>query len=56
MTVFNEIVIRRYESLKPKCKRIIKETSAGDHDKKDDPGGQSTALTEKEDYKRLTTA
>lgn len=45
---FNEIVINRYERLKPKRKRIIKKTSADDHDKKDDPGGQSIASTEKE--------
>ena len=46
---FNEIVINRYERLKPKRKRIIKETTADDHDKKDDPGGQSIASTEKEE-------
>ena len=40
---FNEIVIRRYESIKPKRKRIIKETSSNDKGSKDDPGEQSLA-------------
>ncbi len=32
-----------------KRKRIIKKTSGDDHDNKDDPGGQSTGSTEKEE-------
>jgi IS5 family transposase len=44
---FNEIVIRRYESIKPKRKRIIKESSSNDKGGKDDPGSQSIATTKK---------
>jgi hypothetical protein len=40
---FNEIVIRRSESLKPKRKRIIKETRSDDKGSKGDPGGQGAA-------------
>ena len=47
---FNEIIIRRSESLKPKRKRIIKRSSADDHDKKGKPGGQNTASTGKEEF------
>ena len=46
---FNDIVIRRSEALKPKRKRIIKETSADDQDNRDDPGVPNTASTEKEE-------
>ena len=38
---FNEIVIRRSESLKPKRKRIIKESSSNNSGNNADPGGVS---------------
>lgn len=38
---FNEIVIRRSESLKPKRKQIIKEVKSYDQNKRGDPGGNS---------------
>jgi hypothetical protein len=46
---FNEIVIRRSESFKPKRKRIIKKASSNNSGNNADPGGQITASTEKEE-------
>ena len=46
---FNETVIRRAESLKPKRKRIIKDTPSGKQDKKDDPGEQAGELKENDE-------
>lgn len=40
---FNEMVIRRSESLKPKRKRIIKETRSDDKGSEGDPGTQGAA-------------
>jgi IS5 family transposase len=41
---FNETVIHRYESIKPKRKRIIKKASPNDKDGKNDPGKQSPVI------------
>ena len=43
---FNETVIHRVESLKPKRKRIMKDTPGEDQDNKDDPGGQQADAKE----------
>jgi IS5 family transposase len=49
---FNETVIRRYESIKPKRKRIIKKASPNDKESKDDPGEQSPVIRGKSSSKK----
>jgi hypothetical protein len=49
---FNETVIRRYGSIKPKRKRIIKKASPNDKESKDDPGEQSPVIRGKSSSKK----
>jgi len=43
---FNQVVIRHSESLKPKRKRIMKDSLTDNHDKQYDPGGMEPGVFE----------